>query len=50
MIGNNPERDLISLFETLKDATESQRVMNFHRSVYLDRMGVVLIVNFLLLY
>ncbi len=28
MIGNNPEQDLISLFETLKNTTESQRVMN----------------------
>ncbi len=29
MIGSNHENDLIGLLETLKDATESQLVMNY---------------------
>ncbi len=34
MIGNNHEKDFISLLETLKDTTESQWVM--HKHIYIQ--------------
>ncbi len=40
MIGNNHEKDLISLLETLKDTTQPQRVMNLLISGLISGKGL----------